>query len=121
MPQVSLIDFQKAADEKFGDYEITLPAGDVACFVQAVRLPKAKRRKLAEALDMQARAAQAEAEESDDDIFDMFKDAFRVAAKSAKDFRELEKAVGDDPAIWTDLFNDFVEGSDMGEASPSES
>lgn len=121
MPEVTLADFQKAADEKFGDFTVRLADDKVATFSQAMRLPKAKRAKLAAAVDLQTRVQKAEAEDSDEDIYDIYKDAFKVCAVKASDYKMLADAVGDDPAVWVDLFNAFMEKMMVGEASPSES
>lgn len=117
MPKINLSTVQQAADKKFDDTVIELPSGQTATFSAILRLPKEKRKALRASMDLSARAeAKDEA-----DIWDVYKDAFRITAKTEHDFPMLEQFVGDDPAVWTELFQAFTEDNQMGEASVSES
>ena len=116
MPVISLKDIQHAAEKKFSDYEIHT-ADEVLYFRPALRLPKPKRRELAAALNIQERAKTP----TDDDLFDVYKDAFRISAREEAMYDKLVEAVGDDPAVWQELFIAFNEDTQAGEASPSES
>lgn len=118
MAQFQLADIQAAADKRFGDFEVVtdLESGDVARFIPTLRQPKKIRRQLAAIVDLEARTKAAVENDTDDDLFDMFRDYFRVSARSAADYKKLEKAIGDDPAVWTDLFNMFTEEDQAGEA-----
>lgn len=112
MPSIKLSDIQSAADKKYGDFEIHLPDGEIVSFMPALRLPKENRKQLAKALDIETRAKVA----NDDDLYDVYKDIFRVSARQANAFAKLEKVVGDDPAIWEELVNEFMSESQPGEA-----
>ena len=112
MPKLQLSDFQQAVNKKFSDFEIF--AGDevIAAFLPALRLPKERRRELAAVLDIPARAAT----DNGDDVFDVYKDAFRVSERTPGDFDRLAEAFGDDPALWQELFHEFIEATQAGEA-----
>lgn len=112
MPKIQLSDFQESIDKKYEDFEIHLSETEVVTFSPALRLSKAKRRALASVLDVEARAKI----DNDDDIFDLYRDAFRVSEKKAGDFNKLSKAIGDDPAVWQELFLNFVQDTQAGEA-----
>lgn len=111
MPSIKLSDIQAAADKKYGDFEVTLPSGDIVSFAPALRLGKESRKKLAEALDIEARAKA----DNGDDLYDVYKDIFRVSARQADAFTKLEKVIGDDPAIWQELTDEFMAESQPGE------
>jgi Mycobacteriophage tail assembly protein len=112
MPKIILSDFQTAANEKYADFEVHLPGGEVILFVPAIRLPKAKRTELSHALDVQARAAV----DDGTDIYDLYRDAFRITEKAPGNYDKLAAVVGDDPAVWQDLFIEFQEITQPGEA-----
>lgn len=111
MPKINLSDIQSATNLKFSDFEVTLPGGEVVLFVPVLRLPKVKRTELAEAFNVEVRA---KVEESLD-MYDLYRDAFRITAKHAGGFKKLEEAVGDDPAVWQELFTSYSEDTQAGE------
>jgi len=111
MPSIKLSDIKEAADKKYGDFEIHLPDNEIVSFAPALRLPKESRKKLAAALNIEARAEA----DNGDDIYDVYKDIFRVSARQAGAFEKLEKVVGDDPAIWEELVNEFMQETQPGE------
>lgn len=116
MPKIVLKDFQESINSKFADYEIHLPSGEICLFTPAVRMPKEQRRKLGAVMNIKARA-----EVNDDsDIFDVYRDTFRVSEKVPGHFDKLQEVIGDDPAVWQELFIDFQELTQSGEASPSQ-
>ena len=117
MPSINMTDIQNAASKKFGDFEVHISDKEVLLFKPALRLPKEKRRELHAALDIKARAAL----DNGDDLFDVYKDSFRISAVDAKTYARLEEVVGDDPAVWQELFVAFNEDTMAGEAAPSES
>lgn len=109
MPKINLSDLQSAANTKFSDFEVTLPGGAVIAFSPVLRLPKAKRVALGSALDVSNLAA-------DTDVYDLYREAFRIVARDESTFPEFEKAVGDDPAVWQELFEAYSEETQAGEA-----
>lgn len=112
MPQIQLFDFQKSVEEKFGDFEVIVSDTETLLFVPALRMSKAKRKEFANTLDIEARAAV----DNGDDIFDVYQDVFRVAAKKPTDFKRLAEIFGDDPALWQELFQAYIESTSAGEA-----
>lgn len=112
MPKIQLADFQETISKKYEDFEVFISDTETVTFSPALRLNKAKRRELAAVLDVETRAQL----DTDDDVFDVYKDAFRVSEKNAGDFDRLESAVGDDPAVWQELFLNFVQDTQAGEA-----
>jgi hypothetical protein len=112
MPSITLNDIQTAADKKFGDFELVLPNGETVSFIPALRLPKETRRKIGKAFDVEARA---KIEGNDDDIFDIYKDVFRICERRTGDFDKLEAVVGDDPAVWQELSDNFLNDTQAGE------
>jgi Mycobacteriophage tail assembly protein len=114
MPKINLSTIQQTANTKYSDFEVELPTGQTAVFSAILRLPKAKRRELREAMDLAARAEQPESAELD--MFDIYRDAFRIVAKSPSAFELLDSTVGDDPAMWQELFTAFTEDTQAGEA-----
>lgn len=117
MPKIVLSDFQSAANAKYTDFEVHLPSGEVILFRPAMRMEKADRQRLAEALDVMARS------KVDDgtDLYDIYRDTFRISEKAVGNYDKLAAAVGDDPAVWEALFLSFNEETQPGEASPSAS
>lgn len=115
MPKIVLADIQNAANQKHSDFEVHLPDGNVILFVPALRLPKAKRLELADAMDIPKRAEN----DNGDDLYDVYRDAFRISEKAAGNYDKLVAAVGDDPAVWQELFVEFQEVVQSGEALPS--
>ena len=114
MPSIQLSDIQSAADKKFGDFEIHLPGNEIVSFAPALRLPKEQRRKLAAALDFEKRAEA----DNGDDLYDVYKDIFRISARQTEGFEKLETAVGDDPAVWAEVTAEFMQESQAGESDP---
>jgi hypothetical protein len=112
MPKIILSDLQSAANEKYGDFEVHLPSGEVILFIPAIRMDKARRTELAKVLDIQTRASQ----DTTDDLYDVYRDAFRVSEKAPGNYDKLAAVVGDDPAVWQDLFISFNEETAPGEA-----
>lgn len=115
MPKIVLSDFQSAADKKYGDFEVHLPGGEVILFTPAMRMPKEQRRKLAAAMDVMSRAKN----ETDTDLYDVYRDTYRISEKVEGNYEKLAAAVGDDPAVWEELFLAYNEETQPGEAKPS--
>lgn len=115
MPSIKLSDIQQAADKKYGDFEVHLPDTTIISFVPAIRLPKESRRKLAAAFDVEKRV---KGDEPELDLYDIYRDVFRVSAKQADAFDRLDAVVGDDPAVWEELAREFLQDTQAGESNP---
>jgi len=112
MPKIILSDFQTAANQKYADFEVELPNGELLLFVPAIRMNKAKRNELAKALDVESRANANDGT----DLYDLYRDAFRISEKAVGNYDKLAAVIGDDPALWQDLFIEFQEITQSGEA-----
>lgn len=117
MPKINLSAAQTAVETKYEDFEIDFENGSTAAvFLPALRLPKEKRKALADALNLPKRAEA----DNGDDIYDVYKDVFRISEKEEGDFERLEAFVGDNPGLWEHLFGLFMEDTQPGEALPSQ-
>lgn len=112
MPKINLTDIQTAASTKYQDFEVHLPSGEVILFTPAMRMHKEKRKELAAAMDIMARAQINDGS----DLYDVYRDCFRISEKAVGNYDKLAAAVGDDPAVWEALFLGFNEETQPGEA-----
>lgn len=119
MPQVSLADIQKAAEQKYGDYTIDLGGGRLLTLRNALRLPKDQRDRLAQ-LQRQITTAQ-DGDQDLDALIDTVRDAVRLLVDSPELAEELLDAVGDDLPVLLEVFAGYQESAQPGEASPSPS
>lgn len=125
MSALKLDDLRKGAEEKYPDFEIEMEDGKVLGFKPLFRLAKAKRKAVAEAMDIKARL-EALGEDSDVDqpelMISILSDALQAAERTAGDHAELEKWAGkEDLGVWLFIFREYSERTELGEASPSES
>jgi len=125
MSALKLDDLRKGAESKYPDFEIETEDGKVLGFHPIFRLPKAKRKAVAAAFDVQKRA-EALGEDSDVDQPELFisvlSDALEAAERTKGDFAALAEWAGmEDLGIWLYIFTNYSEVTDLGEASPSES
>ncbi|MDN6377677.1 MAG: phage tail assembly protein [Brevibacterium aurantiacum] len=107
---MKLSDIQEAADKKYAPLGIELDDRTVELRTP-IRLSKEDRAKL---------QAATKAEEQEDPI-DTIEGAFRIVIADNKDAEALIKAIDGDLGVALELFKNFNEGSQSGEASSSES
>ncbi|WP_159702655.1 phage tail assembly protein [Arthrobacter sp. 18067] len=117
MTQVTLTDIQNAADKKYGNYTVFV-GDDTLVFLNPLRLPKEKRERIASLNSAEFYEEGAEGESWDK--WDMYAEIFKISAKSKSHFTKLKDAIGDDPAVWEELFDALNTVAELGEASPSE-
>lgn len=125
MSAIKLDDLRRGADAKYPDFEIEMEDGRVLGFKPILRLNKAKRRAVADALDVKKRL-EALPEDHDMDqatlMINTFSDAMKAAERTRGDHSALVKWAGlDDLGMWLFLFEQYTEVTDPGGASPSES
>lgn len=114
MPSITLHDIQSAADKKFGDFEIVLPGDITVTFAPVLRLPKETRRKIGKVFDIETRA---KADKNfDEDLYDIYRSIFQLCERKKGDYQKLADVVGDDPAVWEELANNFFQDTAAGEA-----
>ena len=124
MSALKLDDLRKGAESKYPDFEIETEDGKVLGFHPIFRLPKAKRKAVAAAFDIQKRA-EALGEDSDVDQPELFisvlSDALHAAERTKGDFEALAEWAGtEDLGIWLYIFTNYSEVTELGEVSPSE-
>lgn len=125
MSALKLDDLRKGAEEKYPDFEIETEDGKILGFKPIFRLDKAKRKQVAEALDIEKRLKELD-ENSDVDqpelMISIFSDALAAAERTKGDHAALAKWAGnEDLGMWLFIFRAYSEKTDLGEASPSES
>jgi hypothetical protein len=125
MSALSLDDLRKGAASKYPDFEIETEDGKVLGFHPLFRLPKTKRKAVAEALNVQSRI-EALGEDTDVDqpelMITILSDALHAAERTRGDHAALAKWAGkEDLGTWLYIFQQYSEVTDLGGASPSES
>jgi Mycobacteriophage tail assembly protein len=125
MSALSLDDLRKGAESKYPDFEIETEDGKTLGFKPIFRLPKAKRKAIAAAMDIQKRI-EALPEDTDVDqpelMIAILSDALKAAERTKGDHAVLEKFAGkEDLGIWLFVFTEYSGKTELGEASPSES
>jgi hypothetical protein len=107
----TLDNFREAAEKKYGAMEIDLGDGTVCRLTNALRLPKSKRDSLLKMQDdMKKEGADQE---------QMLMDCLRLVAESVPAANKLLKAIGSDLAVLAEIFEQYSEGTQAGEASAS--
>jgi hypothetical protein len=125
MSALKLDDLRKGAESKYPDFEIETEDGTVLGFHPLFRLPKAKRKAVAAAFDLQARM-DALGEDSDTDQPELFitvlSEALKAAERTKGDHAALAKWAGtEDLGIWLFIFTNYSEATDLEKAAPSAS
>lgn len=118
MATLSLGEIQKAAQEEFGDLVITDVNGVDVTLRHALRLSREDRKALA-ALD--AENAEDGEDEDDDGVMTRYKEVLRIAATNEEQAEALLDAIGDDPTLLVVTVKQYMEKTQLGEASGSES
>lgn len=115
MPSMTLEDLNRAADKKYGNFEIEIPGEETLVFLSPLRLPKDRRKAMTRIFETEILAARIEKEE-DLDQYDLYAEAFSVAAEKPAHYERLAALVGDEPAKWTVLFESYNGTAEVGEA-----
>jgi len=123
MSALSLDDLRKGAESKYPDFEIETEDGKILGFKPVFRLPKEKRKVIADAMDIQKRI-EALPEGADVDqpqlMIEILSDALKAAERTKGDHAALAKFAGkEDLGIWLYVFTEYSAKTDLGEASPS--
>lgn len=108
---ISLDSARERVEEKYAS--VFIPVGNTeAEMVSPVRLPKEKRAKLADMQDA--------LREDDADQVAVLEDIFRLVTKTKGQADSLLKAIDGDLALLIEVFTEYSEASQVGEASPSQ-
>lgn len=123
MSALSLDDLRKGAESKYPDFEIEAEDGKVLGFKPVFRMVKAKRKAVAEAMDVKTRI-EALPEDADMDQPELFisilSDAMQAAERTKGDHAALVDAIGlEDLGVWLYIFSEYSGKTELGEASPS--
>ncbi|MFH8414356.1 phage tail assembly protein [Streptomyces collinus] len=113
MAQITLDSIRKAAEAKYGSTDIELGDGFTARLLNPLRLAKEKR---AELLKIQDKL-----NGDDVDQEQVLADAIRLVAENEKAADKLLKEIGSDLAVLAQIFETYSNGTQVGEASASES
>jgi hypothetical protein len=123
MSALSLDDLRKGAESKYPDFEIETEDGKILGFKPIFRLPKEKRKTIADAMDIQKRI-EALPEGADVDqpelMIQIISDALKAAERTKGDHAALAKFAGkEDLGIWLFVFTEYSATTELGEAAPS--
>lgn len=111
----TLDDIKAAADKKYGSLIIPLGEDGEAELVNALRLPKEKRKALSK---LQDRLGSDGGEEEQEEVL---AETLRTVCRTDSQADKLLAALGDDLAMIVTVFERYVAGTELGEASGSQS
>lgn len=118
MAKITLADIKNAADRKYGPFEVDLGDGVEVTLLNVLRLPKDKRAEFT-AQQKLLDTAQGAAEQDLDEITAKLCDLLRVIAATPEGAERLIDAMGDDNGVLMELWEQYSEATQPGEASPS--
>ncbi|WP_413800091.1 phage tail assembly protein [Streptomyces iranensis] len=110
MTRVTLDDIRRAAEAKYGDFDIALPDGATVTLRSPLRM-SAEDRALLGDIEQLAAAGDTEA----------ITEALKIAAKTPEQGRRLLDAIGGDLAMAAVLFEQWAQAVSVGESSASAS
>jgi hypothetical protein len=113
MAAFTLDSIREAAEAKYGSTDIDLGDDFIVKLVNPLRLAKSDRASLM--------AKQAELEAEDADQEGLLAECIMLVAENPTAGEKLLEAIGDDLALMVQIFKTYSEGSELGEASASES
>jgi len=113
MASFTLDQIRAAAEAKYGSTDIELGDGTVAKLLNPLRLSKTNRDALAN--------IGGRFEDESLDQAEIFEDALRLAAEKPLQAEKLIEEIGGDLAVLAQVFEDYIAGAQVGEASASES
>jgi tail assembly protein len=110
MPRVTLDDIRRAAEQRYGDFDVTLPDGTTVTLRSRLRMSREDRGLLGD-VEQLATAGDTDA----------ITEALRIAAKTPDQGRHLLDALGGDLATAAVLFEQWAQAVSSGESSASAS
>lgn len=113
MPVVSLDSIRKAADAKYGSLDIPLSDIDTVRLLNVLRISDENRAALM--------ALQEKLNEDGADQKALLRDCIRLVAATPDQAQRLIDDIGDDLAVLVEVFGQYTEGTQAGEASASDS
>lgn len=115
-PNFTLDDIRAAAEKKYGNFKVEIGGGEVVELRNALRLAKDERKELNR---LQSDLDQ-DGEDEDADQGDSMAKVLRLVASDTKQADKLIAAIGDDLTVLAELFSQYVEATQPGEASGSQ-
>ncbi len=120
MATITLDSIRESIEKKYAPVVIDLGGGKSCTLVAAMRLSKEDRRKL---VGLQDAANKADGDnmtpEQVDGLVDLLKDMIGIVASKPAEAKALLAACGDDLAMLQAVIEEYMGGTEPGEASPS--
>lgn len=121
MANFTLDDIRTAADKKFGSCDIEISDGETVVLLNPLRLNKDRRTKLLALQDKMSSDKDDEDEDKEEhDIEAILDECILLVAEKPALGKKLLKEIGEDLAVKMGVFEKFMGGTEVGEASPSQ-
>lgn len=104
-------DLAKAADKKYAPLELDLPDETKVVLRLPLRLSREERKAITRAFDVK--------DEEEKDMLDIYTDVFRIVIEEKEAADKLLDLMGEDLAMYQELFAEFAERMQPGEAGSS--
>lgn len=104
-------DLASAADKKYSPLELDLPDETKVAMRLPLRLSREERKAITKAFDIK--------DEEEKDMLDIYTDVFRIVIEDKKSADKLLELLGEDLALYQELFAEFAERMQPGEAGSS--
>lgn len=117
----TLDDIKAAAEKKYGSFDIEIVEGENVSLLNPMRMDKSKRSQLGELqkrLDELKDISEEDAEEIDEEA--IIEEMLTLVCATEGQAKKLLKALGGDLAVKLEIFNQYGEFTQAGEASASQ-
>lgn len=104
-------DIAKAADKKYAPLELDLPDESKVVLRLPLRLSRDERKAISKAFDIK--------DEEEKDMLDIYSEVFRIVIEDQESAEKLISLMGEDLAMYQELFAEFAERMQPGEAGSS--
>lgn len=108
---INLDEIRETADKKHGHTQVQV-GDDIVTLRNVLRLTKQERKELAEVWEL----ISSDDENEDNDLGDAIEKVLRKVASSAEEADLLLNAIGDDLAVLLEVFTEWSEETEVGEA-----
>jgi hypothetical protein len=109
---MKLADIKQSADKKYAPFAVELDDERTVLMRIPLRLSKEERKAITKAFDVSS-------EDDERDSMDVYEEVFRILVEDDKDADALIAALEGDLAYYQQLFTDFSESMQLGEAASS--
>lgn len=104
-------DLAQAADKKYSPLELDLPDESQVVMRLPLRLSREERKAISKAFDIK--------DEEEKDMLDIYEEVFRIVIEDKTAADKLIDLLGEDLALYQELFAEFAERMQPGEAGSS--